>query len=196
MSPSAGQQVEIAELIVRAKAGEERAFATLYDLFGAHVYRYALVRLREPADAEDLMQRVFVKVIEALPHYEERGLPFAAWVFRIARHAVIDFERSRGRVTTLEADRGRPDPAPGPAQLAELSAERETVRQALEVLTPEQREVVIYRFFAGLSPSEIGLLMGKREGTVRAMQFRALAALRRHLGDPSLAIDETGPARA
>jgi RNA polymerase sigma-70 factor (ECF subfamily) len=173
--------LDVRHLVALAKTGDARAFGALYDRYAERIYRFALVRLGEPADAEDLLQRVFVKVIEALPRYEDRGLPFAAWLFRIARNALIDIERARPSVASLDSAVHWPDGVDQPARLAELAADREAVRAALHALTAEQREVVIYRFFGDLTTREIGQLMGKREGSVRALQFRALATMRRRL---------------
>jgi RNA polymerase sigma-70 factor (ECF subfamily) len=171
----------LSELLAAAKAGDSRAFAVIYDQYAGRLYRFLLLRVSEPADAEDLLQRVFVKVIEALPRYEDRGLPFGAWLFRIARNVAIDFARGRADDQVLATAEDHHDDSHEPAMLAELTADRRAVREALETLTREQRDVLVYRYFAGLSPREIGGLMGKREGSVRALQFRALATLRRRL---------------
>ncbi len=169
--------------------------AEIYDAFAGRIYRFVLVHAREPSDAEDLLQRTFLKVIEGLPRYEHRGLPFAAWIFRIARNTAIDHGRSRRGESTLDDVRERPDLGRGPAELAEASADQDAVRAALLLLTPEQRDVIEYRFFAGLSHREIGILMGKREGSVRGLQFRALETLRASLGktDPARATGVTRP---
>ena len=160
--------------VALARAGDDGAFASLYDEYSPRLYRFLLLRVQEPADAEDLLQRVFLKVIEALPAFEDRGLPFGAWLFRIARNAAIDFERSHRSTAPLDALVDRPVETPGPEVLAEQSLARARVREALALLTAEQRDVVVYRFIGGLTPAEIGRLMGKREGTVRALQFRAI----------------------
>lgn len=173
-------------LVARAKHGEADAFAALYDRYAPPLYRYALARLHEPADAEDLVARVFLAMIEALPRYEDRGLPFGAWLFRIAHHALIDGARTRHPLSPLEAAADQPSSIVGPEAAAERAAERATLEAAIARLTPEQRDVIVYRFFAGLSPAEIGSLLGRREGAVRALQFRALGALRRELGAPDV----------
>jgi RNA polymerase sigma-70 factor (ECF subfamily) len=173
------ETLAIDELVARAKAGDADAWAALYDSFAIPIYRFLIVRVPQPADVEDLLQRVFLKVIEALPLYEERGLPFGAWLFRIARNTAIDFARTRRSTAPLEAALERPDDALGPAAMAERADGRTQIRAALAALTDEQRDVIVYRFFAGLTPSEIGALMGKRAGSIRALQFRALEALRR-----------------
>ena len=150
------------------------------------LYSAAMRMARNPSDAEDLVQRVFLKMIEALPRYEPRGIPFAAWVFRLARNTVIDFERTRRTHDPLDAIEGQASDAAGPDALAELEQERAAVRAAIATLTPDQQDVVTYRFFAGLRPAEIAALMNRREGSVRALQFRAIEALRERLG-PDLA---------
>ncbi|MGH2465704.1 MAG: RNA polymerase sigma factor, partial [Candidatus Limnocylindrales bacterium] len=80
----------IRRAVAQARSGDPEAIARLYDLYAARVYRFALVRVESRADAEDILQQTFVKMIEALPRYEDRGLPFAAWLFRIARNSMID----------------------------------------------------------------------------------------------------------
>jgi len=168
-------------IVAKSVAGDSAAITELYDAFADRVYRFLLVHAREPADAEDLLQRTFLKVIEGLPRYEERGLPFGAWIFRIARNTVIDHARTRRDHASLDAVLDHPDDRRGPAELAEVASEQDHIRSALLMLTPDQREVIIYRFFADLTPREIGSLMGRREGSVRALQFRAMEVLRTRL---------------
>jgi RNA polymerase sigma-70 factor (ECF subfamily) len=175
-------EIGLDRIVAKARTGNPAAFEALYDLFAGRVYRFVLVRVRSSADAEDLLQRIFLKVIESLPRYEERGIPFAAWLFRIARNAVIDHERTRHDHASLDNVLERPDERRGPAELAESALERAAIRSAIDQLTPEQRDVIAYRFFAGLSPREIGLLMDRREGAIRALQFRAIQTLRESLG--------------
>lgn len=175
-APAAGGDA----IVEQARSGDADAFATLYDVYAPRVYRFLAVRVREPADAEDLLQQVFIKAIQALPRYESRGLPFAAWLFRIAQNVVVDFHRGRRATATLDATVAAGSGS-DPELEAQLGADREHIRRALDRLTAAQREVLIYRFFAGLDTAEIGRAMGKREGTVRALQFRALEAMRANL---------------
>jgi len=178
-------EIALDRIVARARTGDPVAIAALYDEFAARVYRFALVRVQTPSDAEDLLQRIFLKVIEGLPRYESRGLPFAAWLFRIARNTLIDHERTRHEHTSLDDAALRMDHRAGPEELAEAAVDRVAVHSALAQLTAEQREVITYRFFAGLSPREIGLLMDRREGAIRALQFRAIQTLRDSLGQES-----------
>lgn len=176
--------MEVDTLVNRAKAGDAEAFGALYDLYAERVYRFVVVRVPQPADGEDILQQVFLKVIEALPRYEQRGLPFGAWLFRIARNTVIDFGRTRRVAEPLGDEAGRKVDPLDPGLVIEQRADLDEIRAALDELTPEQRDVIVFRFFAELSHAEIGAILGKREGTVRVIQHRALEALRRRIGDP------------
>ena len=177
---------EIDDLVDRARAGDQAALGALYDRLAARLYRFAFFRLGNRADAEDLTQRTFLKMIEALPRYQRRGIPFEAWFFRIARNGLVDVLRARRSHDPLEALRAAPSAEIGPEAAAELASEFAAVQAALSQLTEEQQTVIGYRFMAGLTPREVGIVMGKREGTVRGLQFRAIAALRRALGDDSV----------
>src|SRR5919197_545996 len=169
-------------IVDEARGGDPEAFAAIFDRFHEPVYRYIVSRVYRPADAEDLTQLVFVKVLEALPRYESRGVPFGGWLFRLARNVLIDHVRTRHETTGLEVLLERADVDRGPDDWAMAREEIEAVGIALAALTDEQRETIALRFFAGLSAKEVAIAMGKQEGTIRGLQFRAIAALRRQLG--------------
>jgi RNA polymerase sigma-70 factor (ECF subfamily) len=172
----------VERLVAAAKAGDPEAFGSLFDRYYGPVHRYVAARVGRPSDAEDLAQLVFVKALEALPRYEERGIPFGGWLFRLARNVVIDHIRTRREHVTLELIVEKSTDADGPDELAALRQEMDSIACALRRLTPDQREAVELRFFAGLSAKEAADVMGRQEGTVRGLQFRAIAALRRELG--------------
>jgi RNA polymerase sigma-70 factor (ECF subfamily) len=172
----------IEELVAAAKAGDAGAFGRLFDHFHGPVYRYVAARVRRPSDAEDLAQLVFVKALEALPRYEQRGIPFGGWLFRLARNVVIDHIRTHREHVELDALLERPGQDAGPEAQALARHEMDALAAALAGLTDEQHDAIALRFFAGLSAREAAVVMGKREGTVRGIQFRAIAALRRRLG--------------
>jgi RNA polymerase sigma-70 factor (ECF subfamily) len=169
-------------LVEMARTGDPEAFGALFDHYHAPVYRYVVSRVGRPSDAEDLAQLVFVKALEALPRYEARGVPFGGWLFRLARNVVIDHIRTRREHTPLDLIVERSSGSEGPDELAVLRQEMDSVAMALRRLTPEQREAIELRFFAGLSAREAAVAMGRQEGTVRGLQFRAIAAIRRDLG--------------
>lgn len=175
-------EVAVERLVAAAKQGDAMAFGRIFDLYHGPVHRYIAARAHNPADAEDLTQVVFLKALEALPRYEPRGIPFGGWLFRLARNATIDHARTHRDHADLTAVVERPGTEPEPGAQAAAGEEIEAVGQALAALTDEQREAISLRFFAGLSAREAALAMGKQEGTVRGLQFRAIAALRRNLG--------------
>ncbi|HYM82756.1 MAG TPA: sigma-70 family RNA polymerase sigma factor [Candidatus Dormibacteraeota bacterium] len=172
----------VERLVEQAMAGDPEAFGALFDLYHEPIYRFIASRVRRPMDAEDLTQLVFVKALEALPRYEARGVPFGGWLFRLARNTVIDHVRTRRDHTDLEVIVERPSDDEPLDIVVATRRELDEVAQALRRLTPEQREAVELRFFAGLSAKEAAAAMGKQEGTIRGLQFRAIAALRRTLG--------------
>lgn len=172
----------IERLVEQARSGDVESFGALFDCYHDPVHRYIASRVRHPVDAEDLTQTVFVKALEALPRYESRGVPFGGWLFRLARNAVIDHVRTRRDHANLDdiAERVGEDGAPD--RVVVIRQEFDAVAAALAALTAEQRDVIALRFFAGLSAKEAAVAMGKNEGTIRGLQFRAIAALRRELG--------------
>jgi RNA polymerase sigma-70 factor (ECF subfamily) len=170
---------EDAALAVRASKGDVHAFGLLYDKHVAAVYRYVYYRVRDDAEAEDLTSEVFMKALRAIPRYEPRQA-FLAWLYRIARNAIIDKVRRGGRQVSFEDALEHPDAHQTIDPDVEILATSDsaTLREALARLTPLQQEVIVLRFLEGFSTFEIAKLIGKREGTVRGIQFRALGALR------------------
>ena len=172
----------IERFVNQAKSGDADAFGQLFDHYHEPIYRFVVSRVYRPTDAEDLTQTVFVKALEALPRYEARGVPFGGWLFRLARNAVIDFVRTRHDHVELDAIGQRSATGAQPDELILIRDEIDAVGVALAALTDEQRDAISLRFFSGLSAREAAEAMGKQEGTIRGLQFRAIAALRRQLG--------------
>ena len=172
----------IERLVTDAQRGDAWAFGMIFDHYHESIYRFIASRVNRPSDAEDLTQHVFVKALEALPRYESRGIPFGGWLFRLARNAVIDHVRTRHDHAELDSITEWTHGDAGPDEIAVVRQELDAVGAALAALTDEQREAITLRFFAGLSARETAAAMGKQEGTVRGLQFRAIAALRRQLG--------------
>jgi RNA polymerase sigma-70 factor (ECF subfamily) len=172
----------IERLVAEARNGDTWAFGMIFDHYHEPIYRFIASRIHRPTDAEDLTQHVFVKALEALPRYEARGIPFGGWLFRLARNAVIDHVRTRHEHAELDAVVEWAHGDSGPDEIAVVRQELDAVGAALATLTDEQREAIELRFFAGLSAREAAEAMGRQEGTIRGLQFRAIAALRRELG--------------
>jgi RNA polymerase sigma-70 factor (ECF subfamily) len=174
---------ELHEVVERAKAGDSAAFATLYERFQPEIYRYLARHLgAHRHEAEDLTAEVFLKVFERLQGYEFRGLPFSAWLFRIARNRLIDHVRARPKRPV-----GSIEDKPGIAELGaqealDRSLDRMELARALRRLTDERRQVVVLRFLEGRSVAETAAALGKTEDAVKKLQARGLARLREVLG--------------
>lgn len=170
-------------LALRARGGNAHAFGVLYDRYFERVFRYVYYRVRDQQEAEDVTSDVFLRAMRAMPRYEPRQA-FLAWLYRIARNAVIDRARTTRPRLSFEdalAHPDAPDHVVDPDEKLVATDRRAQLRKALAFLTAEQQEVVVLRFIEGLSADEVGKIMGKRGGTVRGMQFRALQALRKHI---------------
>ena len=168
------------ELAAAACAGDTEAVGALYDRLVGPIYRYVVLRVRHPHDAEDLTQLVFERLVTALPRYRPSGRPFEAWAFRIARNAVIDHVR-RDRAHEPLADGHDAGHDETPDRVTLRGEEIRELRSAIRLLTMDQQEALALRFAAGLSAEEAAVVMGRRAGTVRGLTFRAIASLRRLL---------------
>lgn len=173
----------IPDVIDRARGGDRAAFGELYDAHVDSVYRYLLYRVREPSDAEDLTSEVFTRAFANIHRYKWQGKSFLAWLYTIARNAVTD-RRRRDR-PTVEIDNAYGLAAEGPTahDLAVRGEDVAALRGAVKYLTGEQQEVLTLRFVENLSSREVATILGKNEGAVRALQFRALGRLRKILRD-------------
>jgi RNA polymerase sigma-70 factor, ECF subfamily len=168
-----------ADLARRATAGETEAFGILYDRYVDAVYRYVYYRVRNEAEAEDVTSDVFFKALRAMPRYEPRQ-PFLAWLYRIARNAVIDRARRARPQIPFEDALTHPgaDRVVDPDDRLDRISDAGELRTAIAKLTPLQQDVIILRYVEGLDTHAIGRLLGRRDGTVRGIEFRALGALR------------------
>jgi len=170
------------DTLAAAKRLEPAAVAAIYDAFANAIFRYVSFRVRSPEDAEDLTDQVFLKMIEALPAYDDRGLPFAAWLYRIARNLLVDrYRRSAREPLALSESLEARGHGSDPVAAAVSTLDREAVHSALGELTDEQRQVVVLRFIEGWDVEEVAEAMGRKPGAIHALQHRALGALQRAL---------------
>lgn len=168
------------ELVRRAKEQDEAAFAALYDLYYQRVFTYIYFRVSDQALAEDLAADVFVRALQAIGKFKYRGVPLAAWLLRIARNLVIDHFRRAGKRQTVALEDHLPDRTTSPVTEVENRLLREDLIRLMKHLTDDQRDVIILKFFQGMSNSEVAEVLGKPVGAVKSLQHRGLAALRRH----------------
>jgi RNA polymerase sigma-70 factor (ECF subfamily) len=168
--------------LVRAAQGKDvAAFGQLYERYFDKVYSYLSFKSGQPTEAEDLAEQVFLKVMESLRSYKWTGVPFQAWLFRIAHNMLVDSLRRRSKRTSEPLDEAMPDrrrDADPDAHLTE-KVTREGLIDAVERLTDLQKQVIHLKFAGGLSNAEVAQIMGKTEGAVKALQHAALLALQR-----------------
>ena len=168
-----------AALAARASAGDAEAFGVLYDRYVDAVYRYAYYRVRNEAEAQDVTGDVFFKALRAMPGYRPRQ-PFLPWLYRIARNALIDRLRRQHPQIGFEDALAHPDGdrVVDPDAVLDRLSDTVQLRTAIATLTPLQQDVIILRYVEGLDTKAIGRILGRRDGTVRGIEFRALGALR------------------
>lgn len=169
------------QLVRRAQEYEESALEMLYQKYYPKIYNYAFMQMGDVQASEDLASEVMLKMIESIKSYKFRGLPFGAWVFRIARNRIIDLHRRRKRRGEVDLSETISSALANPQALAERALERGQLHVALKHLTEEQRQVIVLKFMEGFDNRSIGKIMGRSEGAVKSLQHRALAALRRVL---------------
>jgi len=177
------------EAVTRAKAGDPEGLHYLYVRYADDVLRYVTGMIRDHHEAEDITQNVFAKLMTAINKYEERAVPFDAWIIRVARNAALDHLRAKRTIPTEEVrltDTGR----------AETALDRgQALRQALEDLPEDQREVLVLRHIVGLSPVEIADTLDKSESSVHGLHHRGRRSLRANLDELGAAPVVASPPR-
>ncbi len=177
MIPTPTDETELQRLIARAQEGDTDAFAAIYDQFFTQVYRYCAFRLPKEV-AEDTTADIFVKAWEKLHTYKiQRGVPFAAWLFRIARYSVIDTYRSTRGFEEMPEDIVDTDTFNRPEARVEKNETFKMVREALDKLPRRYREVLLLTYISELPYSEVARVLHMTEGGVRILKLRALRKL-------------------
>jgi RNA polymerase sigma-70 factor (ECF subfamily) len=167
------------QVVQRAQAYEEAALSTLYSTYYPRIYNYAFLHLGDVQSAEDLASEVMLKLLESIQKYQFRGMPFSAWVFRIARNKLIDLHRRRRRRGEVDLTEPLAAMQISPQALAERALDRGQIQLALKYLTEEQRQVIVLKFIEGFDNGSIARILGRSEGAVKSLQHRALHSLRR-----------------
>jgi RNA polymerase sigma-70 factor (ECF subfamily) len=172
LDESSSSAALVSRAVARAKEGDREAVRFLYLQYADNVYGYVRSIVRDDYEAEDVTQQVFTKLIVVIGKYEQRSVPFSAWILRLAHNAAIDHMRKRRAIPAAEvygADERLPE--------GNEDRSRE-LRLALADLPDEQRDVIVLRHLVGLSPTEIAGRMGKTEPSVHGLHHRGRAALR------------------
>ncbi|HEX4838349.1 MAG TPA: sigma-70 family RNA polymerase sigma factor [Solirubrobacteraceae bacterium] len=162
----------VSRAVKRAQCGDRDALGFLYTRYADNVYGYVRSIVHDHHEAEDITQHVFTKLIHVIGKYEERDVPFFAWILRVARNVAVDHLR-RQRMIPVEEVRKTDETAPDPVGSGRMN----DLREALSSLPLAQREVLVMRHFAGLSPVEIALRTGRSEGSIHGLHHRGRRAL-------------------
>jgi RNA polymerase sigma-70 factor (ECF subfamily) len=180
------EPAEEARLVEQAKT-DPVAFGELYERYIKRIYNYIYYRTGNARDAEDLTARVFYRALENIDRYTVRGLPFSAWLYRIAHNLVANWhrDRSRQKVSPLDDVIARGVWEEAPETLAESREERERLLLSIRRLPPERQQLLLLKFIERMSNAEIGLVMRRSEGAVKSLYHRTLLSLRDEMSAPN-----------
>jgi len=180
----------VSRAVKRAQEGDRDAIGFLYARYSDDVYGYVRSIVKDHYEAEDVTQQVFAKLVRAIGSYEQREVPFFAWMLRVARNAAVDHIRQRRLVPVEDV---RSSDSGKEAYASERAAD---LRDALATLPQAQREVLVLRHFAGLTPTEIATRTGKSEGSIHGLHHRGRRALWTELSLREAAPATLGSSRA
>jgi RNA polymerase sigma-70 factor (ECF subfamily) len=171
------------EILVRASQGDQEAFGALYEQYIERIYNYVYYRTGNVHDAEDLTARVFYRALHHIQNYTDRGVPFSAWLYRIAHNLIANWHRDRSRHQEIPLDdaptlhyKGEP-----PEVALMQSQDRDALLKLIRHLPSERQHLLILKFVEHMSNVEIGEIMGRSEGAVKSLYHRTLLVLRDNL---------------
>ncbi len=170
---------EEAALVARAAGGDAGAYGELYDSNGDRVFRHVMYRVSQVQEAEDITAQVFLNAWQSIHRYRPMGHAFVVWLLRIADNLVITLYRKRRHLNyAVPEELTEAIPDQRSLGMLDRQVEHETLRQALAQLNGEQQRVLVLRFVEDLPSAQVATIMGKSDGAVRVLQYRALLALR------------------
>jgi RNA polymerase sigma-70 factor, ECF subfamily len=176
------------ELVSQAQSGDLEAVGHLFDKYYRSMFRYFYARVGQRQQAEDLAGELFTRMVHHLPSFQLSGVPFRAWLFRIAYNLTMDhFRVGNGKeLASLDQATMLAQPEQNPVQQVEQQMTRDMLQTTLETLVPEQRQVIILRFLVGLSLQETADVLERSLSAVKAMQHRGLKTMRMSLAQVEL----------
>ncbi|MBN2305733.1 MAG: sigma-70 family RNA polymerase sigma factor [Anaerolineae bacterium] len=180
---------EDAQLVVWA-VDDSAAFGELYTRYVRKIYNYVYYRTGNHQDAEDLTSRVFFRALGHIHRYTDRGVPFSAWLYRIAHNLVANWHRDRGRRTMVPLDDylASDMSSAAPETAAENLEEADRLLESIQQLPEDRQQLLLLKFVERLSNAEIGAIMNRTEGAIKSLYHRTLLVLRSNLeqdGDSS-----------
>ena len=179
------------DILLRASQGDRDAFGQLYEHYIDRIFNYVYYRTGNVHDAEDLTARVFYRAMHHIKYYTDRGVPFSAWLYRIAHNLIANWHRDRSRKQEIPIDDLPVLPTKGdhPERNLVRSQEQDALLRLIRRLPSERQNLLILKFVENMSNAEIGKIMGRSEGAVKSLYHRTLLALRDQLGDQNITLD-------
>ncbi|MBI3163788.1 MAG: sigma-70 family RNA polymerase sigma factor [Anaerolineales bacterium] len=179
------------QVLALASQGDRDAFGRLYERYAERIFNYVYYRTGNQHDAEDLTARVFQRAMNHIRNYTDRGVPFSAWLYRIAHNLVANWHRDRSRKQEIPIDDMPVLPTRGdhPERNLVRSQEQDALLRMIRKLPPERQNLLILKFVEDMSNAEIGKIMGRSEGAVKSLYHRTLLALRDQLEDQNLNLE-------
>ncbi|MEX2144700.1 MAG: sigma-70 family RNA polymerase sigma factor [Anaerolineales bacterium] len=167
----------------QATRGDKQAFGMLYDKYAGRIYNYIYYRTGSNQDAEDLTSRVFFRAMRHITNYTDRGVPFSAWLYRIAHNLVANWHRDSSRRQEVELEDGyrANDSDEHPETALEESEEQNALLGLIRKLPEERQQLLILKFVEHMSNADIGQIMDRTEGAIKSLYHRTLLALREEI---------------
>lgn len=163
-----------------AREGNSEAFSFLYNLNVTRIYNYIFYRIGSEDDAEDITSRVFYRAFGHIKTYEDKGIPFSAWLYRIAHNLIANFHRDRQRrkEVSLDDQPEMPHRVDLPETWIEKKQEMDFLLKGMRRLAPDRQQLILLKYLEDLSNAEIAVIMGRTEGAIKSLYHRALLALK------------------
>jgi len=174
-------ELEVERQQILAAQRDRAAFAPLYERYVDQIFGYVYMLTRNREQAEDVTAATFARAMEELPRFEWRGVPYSAWLYRVAANLVA---RERRRPAWLELKSHAAIDPLSPPDIAEINSRAAEIREAVSQLPAHQRQAIVLRFSGGLRNREIAKIMGRSEGAVKLLTHRAMTTLRGRMGAP------------
>ncbi len=167
-------------LVRRAQHHDQEAFTQLYEEHFDKIYRYVAFKIGNATEAEDMTQQVFLNALKSISSFKWKGVPFSAWLYRIAHNQIVDYLRKK-KHDAVPLDESLASKNDNPQLIVEQKLDIEQLLLATKQLTEAQREVISLRFAGELRIAQVAKTMGKSQGAIKALQHSAIVALRKTL---------------
>jgi RNA polymerase sigma-70 factor, ECF subfamily len=188
------KEMEDNELVELAKR-DKNAFGEIYERYLTKIYSYIYYRTGDQQDAEDLTAKVFYRALSHIENYEDKGVPFQAWLYRIAHNLVANFHRDKGRrkIVPLDDYIAHTLRSEAPDKQAEVAEDKERLMEAIQRLPEDRQQLIVLKFIENKSNAEIGDIMERTEGAIKSLYHRTLLSLRDELELQQLTLKSEQP---